>query len=95
MRAQHILDALCGEGSVVATDLLHAITPVVNIWLGGRCLVSLAEFVASAPLTPLLKPDNGIRPIAVGTIWRRLVSKAAMKGVGKDMSKYLNDFRSE
>jgi hypothetical protein len=53
----------------------------------------LAEFVASAPLTPLLKPDNGIRPIAVGTIWRRLVSKVAMKGVGKEMTNYLNDFQ--
>ena len=42
---------------------------------------------------PLLKPDNGIRPIAVGTIWRRLVSKVAMKGVGKEMTKYLNDFQ--
>ena len=55
--------------------------------------MSLAEFVASAPLTPLLKPDGGIRPIAVGTIWRRLVSKVAMKGVGKVMAKYLNDFQ--
>jgi len=93
LRAQHFLDALCGEGSVIATDLLHAITAVVNLWLGGRCPPSLAEFVASAPLTPLLKPDNGIRPIAVGTIWRRLVSKVAMKGVGKEMTNYLNDFQ--
>ncbi|MCI54842.1 hypothetical protein A2U01_0076092, partial [Trifolium medium] len=37
--------------------------------------MSLAEFVASAPLTPLLKSDGGIRPIAVDIIWRRLVSK--------------------
>jgi len=93
LRAQHLLDALCGEGSAVARDLLCAITLVVNLWLGGRCPLSLAEFVASAPLTPLLKPDGGIHPIAVGTIWRRLVSKVAMKGVGKDMAKYLNDFQ--
>ncbi|KAK2455796.1 hypothetical protein QL285_003218 [Trifolium repens] len=79
--------------SAVARDLLDAITPVVNLWLGGRCPKSLSEFVASAPLTPLLKPDGGIRPIAVGTIWRRLVSKVAMKGVGKDVAKYLNDFQ--
>ncbi|GJR93621.1 hypothetical protein Tco_0265795, partial [Tanacetum coccineum] len=59
LRAQHILDALYGEGSATATNLL--------------------KFVASAPLTPLLKPDNGIRPIAVGTIWRRFVSKVSMK----------------
>ncbi|GJU89220.1 putative reverse transcriptase domain-containing protein [Tanacetum coccineum] len=56
LRAQHILDALCGEGSATATDLLKAFTLVVN---------------------------------CVGTIWRRLVSKVAMKGVGKEMSKYL------
>ncbi|GJR90866.1 putative reverse transcriptase domain-containing protein, partial [Tanacetum coccineum] len=59
----------------------------------GRCLPILGEFVASAPLTPLLKPDNEIRPIAVGTMWRRLVSKVAMKDVGKEMSKYLSDFQ--
>ncbi|GJV62959.1 hypothetical protein Tco_1473787 [Tanacetum coccineum] len=47
LRAQHILDALCGE----------------------------AEFVIFALLTPLLKPDNGIRPIVVGTIWRWLLGK--------------------
>ncbi|PWA80994.1 hypothetical protein CTI12_AA190310 [Artemisia annua] len=93
LRAQHILDALCGEGSATAADLLKAITSVVNLWLAGRCPTILAEFVASAPLTPLLKLDNGIRPIAVGTIWRRLVSKVAMKGVGKEMSKYLSDFQ--
>ena len=52
----------------------------------------LAEYIASAPLTPLLKPDNGIRPIAVGAIWRRLVSKVAMKKVGKEV-KYLGDFQ--
>ncbi|XP_076951801.1 uncharacterized protein LOC143625320 [Bidens hawaiensis] len=93
LRAQHILDALCGEGSAIATDLICAITAVVNLWLGGRCPSTLAGFVASAPLTPLLKPDNGIRPITVGTIWSRLVSKVAMKGVGKEMTKYLNDFQ--
>ncbi|GJV68014.1 putative reverse transcriptase domain-containing protein [Tanacetum coccineum] len=93
LRAQHILDALCGEGSATATDLLKTITSVVNLWLVGRCPPILEEFVASAPLTPLLKPDNGIWPITIGTIWRRLVSKVAMKGVGKEMSKYLGDFQ--
>ncbi|GKE51674.1 putative reverse transcriptase domain-containing protein [Tanacetum coccineum] len=93
LKAQHILDALCEEGYATATDLLKAITSVVNLWLAGRCPSILAEFVASAPLTPLLKLNNGIWPIVVGTIWRRLVSKVAMKGVGKEMSKYLGDFQ--
>jgi hypothetical protein len=51
LRAQHLLDAMCGDGSAVARDLLGAITLVVNLWLGGRCPMSLSEFVAFAPLT--------------------------------------------
>ena len=66
---------------------------MVNLWLGGRCPLSLTEFVASAPLTPLVKLDNGIRPIVMGTVLRRLMSKVAMKGVGKDIAKYLGDFQ--
>ncbi|KAD5316908.1 hypothetical protein E3N88_16854 [Mikania micrantha] len=91
MRAQHLLDAVGGEGSITSSGLLASITEVVNLWLGGSCPKVLAEFVASAPLTPLLKPDKGIRPIAVGGIWRRLVSKVAMKKVGKEMTQYLGD----
>ncbi|KAD5960586.1 hypothetical protein E3N88_12058 [Mikania micrantha] len=93
LRAQHILDAFCGEGSAITNGLLKAISAVVNLCLTGRCLKTLAEFVASAPLTPLHKTDNGIRPIAVGMIWRILVSKAAMRGVEKEMAKYLGDFQ--
>ena len=84
---------MCGEGSAVVTGLLRAITSVLNLWLGGRCSLSLAEFVALALLTPLLKLDNRVRPIALGTVWRRLMSKVAMKGVCKDMGEYLRDFQ--
>ncbi|GJV85835.1 hypothetical protein Tco_1525733 [Tanacetum coccineum] len=65
LRAQHILDALCGEGSATAMDLLKVITSVVNLWLAGRHYMD-----------------------AFG-------SKVAMKGVGKEMSKYLSDFQFE
>ena len=80
-------------GPTIATNLLHVITLVINLWLGGRCPPILTEFIAFAALMTHLKPDNGIRPIAVGTIWRRLVSKGAMKGVGKEMAKYIIDFQ--
>lgn len=93
LRAQHILDALCGQGASPHSDLLLAITEVVNILLGGLCPKVLAEFISSAPLTPLLKPNNRIRPIAVGAIWRRLVSKVAMRKVGKEIAAYLGDYQ--
>ncbi|GKA07234.1 hypothetical protein Tco_0686458 [Tanacetum coccineum] len=46
LRAQHILDALCGEGSAIAVGLLKAISVVVNLLLEGRCPKVLAEFMA-------------------------------------------------
>ncbi|GKA96543.1 hypothetical protein Tco_0818638, partial [Tanacetum coccineum] len=92
LMAQHILDALCGEWSATATDLLKVITSVVNLWLAGWCPPILAEFVASAPLTPPLKTDNEIRPIAVGTIWRLSGgAEAVLHSVNRVLSEYHND----
>lgn len=46
--SQHILDVLREEGSIVARDILCVITSAINLWLGARCLMCLAYFVASA-----------------------------------------------
>nr|GEV67833.1 putative reverse transcriptase domain-containing protein [Tanacetum cinerariifolium] len=90
LTAQHILDALCGEGSATTMDLLKVITSIVNLWLARSCPPILEEFVASAPLTPLLKPDNRIRPIAAGTIWRCGV-EAILHNVNRLLSECHND----
>jgi hypothetical protein len=63
------MDILGGAASAIADDLLGFITGVVNLFLSGKCLIQLWEYIASAPLTPLVKPDDGIRPIAVGIVW--------------------------
>ncbi|XP_026425144.1 uncharacterized protein LOC113321449 isoform X2 [Papaver somniferum] len=86
LRAQHLLDAMSGAANSVADELLSSITKVINLWLSGKCPSVLGKFIASAPLTPLQNPGGGIQPIAVGTIWRRLVSKLEANKVGKDMS---------
>ncbi|GJW55617.1 hypothetical protein Tco_0099702 [Tanacetum coccineum] len=36
---------------------------VVNLFLDGKCPNRLGEYIASAPLTPLVKPGGGIHPI--------------------------------
>ncbi|GJZ83759.1 hypothetical protein Tco_0648932 [Tanacetum coccineum] len=93
LRAQHIFDALYGEGSATAIDILKSIVLVVNLWLAGRCPPILAEFVASAPLRPLLKPDNKIRPIAVGTFGVGVSggTEAILHSANRVLSKYHND----
>ncbi|CAH9096985.1 unnamed protein product [Cuscuta epithymum] len=89
LHAQHMLDALTGPAAAIANEVIQSITAIVNLLLSGSCPSQLGEYIASAPLTPLLKPDGGVRPIAVGTIWRRLVSKVAASMVNKEMASYL------
>ena len=87
------MDILGGAATAIADDLLGSITGIVNLFLSGKCPIQLGEYIASAPLTPLVKPGGGLRPIAVGTVWRRLVSKVASSSVGNSMNSYLQDFQ--
>ncbi|GKC32182.1 putative reverse transcriptase domain-containing protein, partial [Tanacetum coccineum] len=67
--------------------------PVVNLFLDGKCPKMLGEYIASAPLTPLVKSGCSIRPIAVGIVWRRLVSKVCATMIGHSLDTYLNDLQ--
>ncbi|GJZ11539.1 hypothetical protein Tco_0546298, partial [Tanacetum coccineum] len=53
----------------------------------------LGEYIARAPLTPLVKPGCGICPIAVGTVWRRLVSKVSAVLIGHSLDGYFDDLQ--
>ncbi|GJV65072.1 reverse transcriptase domain-containing protein [Tanacetum coccineum] len=59
----------------------------------GNAPKRLGEYIASAPLTPLVKPGGGIRPIVVGTIWRHMVSKVCATTIGHSLDTYLNDLQ--
>ncbi|CAL1360195.1 unnamed protein product [Linum trigynum] len=87
-RAQHLMDCLGGAAMAISDYLLASITRVINLFLEGRCPRPLGEYIASAPLAPLVKPGGGIRPIVVGTVWRRLVSKVGACLVGPTLSGY-------
>ena len=62
--------------------LLLAVTSFVNMLLQ-NCDIdkSVRQYLFGASLTALSKPGGGIRPIAVGVLWRRLVGKVAVKYV--------------
>ncbi|GJY71317.1 hypothetical protein Tco_0475020 [Tanacetum coccineum] len=84
------MDCLSGAVVAVSDELVSSITQVVNLFLAGKCPMMLGEYIASAPLTPLVKPGGGIRPIAVGTVWRRLVSKVSATMIGHSLDGYLD-----
>ncbi|GKE34059.1 reverse transcriptase domain-containing protein, partial [Tanacetum coccineum] len=84
---------LSGFAVAVSDELVFSITQVVNLFLDGSCPKMLGEYIASAPLTPLVKPGGGIRPIVMGTVWRRLVSKVSALMIGHSLDGYLDDLQ--
>ncbi|GJR01945.1 putative reverse transcriptase domain-containing protein [Tanacetum coccineum] len=93
LRAQHLMDCLSGAAVSISDKLVSSITQVVNLFLDGKCPMSLGEYIASAPLTPLVELGGGIRPIAVGTVWRGLVSKVSAIMVVHSLGGYLDDLQ--
>ncbi|GKE18867.1 hypothetical protein Tco_1426444 [Tanacetum coccineum] len=93
LRTQHLMDCLSGAAVAISDDLVSFITQVVNLFLAGKCPMMLGEYIASAPLAPLVKPGGGIRPIAMGIVWWRLVSKVSATIVGHSLDGYLDDLQ--
>ncbi|CAA0838451.1 Cytokinin riboside 5-monophosphate phosphoribohydrolase LOG3, partial [Striga hermonthica] len=58
LRAQYFIDCLSGAAAAISDELICSITHVVNLFLGGECPEVLGEYIASAPLTPLVKPGG-------------------------------------
>nr|GFA09019.1 hypothetical protein [Tanacetum cinerariifolium] len=90
LRAQHLMDCLSGAVVAIFDELVSSITQVVNLFLDGKCPNKLGEFIASGPLTPLVKPGDGIRPIdfGVGVVGR---SEAILLSVNHFIEAYRDD----
>lgn len=72
---QHLKDLLslgCGDAR---DELLKTLTDLVNVMLAGQVPSDVIDILYGANLCALLKKDGGIRPIAVGTTFRRLAAK--------------------
>ncbi|GJV02598.1 hypothetical protein Tco_1336167 [Tanacetum coccineum] len=83
------MDCFSRAAVAILDELVSSITQVVNLFLEGKCPMMLGEYIASAPLNPLVKPGGGIRPIAVGTVWRHLISKVSATMIGHSLDGYL------
>lgn len=83
-RAQHHLD-------LIASGLPYGetLTIYLNLLLGGKAPGEIAPYIGSAHLIPLLKPDDSIRPIAVGEILRRLLSSFCAQSVTAKAKEHL------
>jgi hypothetical protein len=73
-----MLHASSPQAVALASD---AVTNHVNRLASGRAPTSFAPWLCGSPLTALSKPNGGVRPIAVGEVIRRLVTKCLMARV--------------
>ena len=81
LRADHLRDCITSVSTHAATHLLESVTALCNRCLAGDIPDSFADLLLSARLLPFKKKDNGVRPIAVGEVLRRLVAKVAFRQV--------------
>ena len=72
LRPIHLKNCLT---TVHRDEVLERCTALVNLLAKGEAPNSLAPFLAGATLMALPKKDDGIRPVAVGEVLRRLTAK--------------------
>ncbi|GJV15019.1 transposase, MuDR [Tanacetum coccineum] len=59
------MDCLSGAVVAISDEMVSSISQVVNLFFDAKFPNRLGEYIASAPLTPLVKLGGGIRRIAV------------------------------
>jgi len=79
LRPQHLKDLLVG--STDDGPLLLAVTGLTNMMLRGDTPTSIRGTLFGANLLTIAKKTRGVRPIAVGYVWRRLTGKVACSHV--------------
>lgn len=79
LRPQHLKDLL--SSAVNEDPLLQSITDFSNLLLEGKTPQLVRPVLFGASLIALSKKGGGVRPIAVGYVWRRLTGKSACQKV--------------
>lgn len=74
-RPGHLLD-LVGRSEPML-PLVEALTDFVNLLLRGECPPEVRQILFGGNMIALNKNTGGLRPIAVGYVWRRLAAKCA------------------
>ena len=80
---------MCWRVSSVRSLTSNSISSLIHRLISGEISDYPRELLFSASLTALRKKDGGIRPIAVGNVFRRIAAKIVCKSVTKDIGERL------
>lgn len=89
IRPQHLKDLLSLSNGNSGNNLLNSITALTNLMLSGKVLETVCRVIYGARLCALTKKDGGLRPIAIGSTFRRITAKIACAGVKEEIGEYL------
>jgi len=89
-RPDYFKDILSSPDSALVGRYIQAYTKYANDILSGKLPVEFQPFFSSARLIALNKADNGIRPIAVGNVDSRLISKLGCAFAMDDAQRYFS-----
>lgn len=77
LRPQHLKDMIMKANGEHANKLIRLFSSFSNVLLNGDVPSFVSPILYGASLCALNKKDNSIRPIAIGSVLRRMVSKIA------------------
>ena len=75
LRPSHLREAITCPSPDLAEQFLSSLTKFVNLLASGQAPKSIVPHLCGATLLPCRKKSGGHRPIAIGEVLRRLVSK--------------------
>ena len=91
LRNAHLLGAYHKVSSVTANSFLSNLPNITNALLAGKAPQSISVYLAGGTLIALKEKNKfDIRPIAIGEILRRLVSKCACSLIKEEAAKYFS-----
>lgn len=89
IRPQHLKDLTSKSAGDSGIRLLHSITRLCNFILAGKIIPEIWPHFFGASLIAINKKYGGIRPIAIGNTFRRLIAKLACSAFKEEMGLYL------
>ena len=81
LRAEHLRAATQSAPPNRRAKALEAVSRLVNVMAAGDVPEEVAPFLSGARMHAGIKKCGGLRPIAIGNLFRRLTSKCVMHGV--------------
>lgn len=83
---QHAKDLISKGNAAAAESLIKAFCKLIDLMLFGKIPTKVREYLYGASLIALIKKTGGIRPIAIGSVYRRIAAKIACNRIKSNLS---------